>query len=921
MSLILLVCLPFLGAVLPGLVHRAGRGAQALATGLTTAIALAGLLALAPAVLHGDILSQRVDWLPQLGLAFSLRLDGLGLLFAGLILGIGLLVIIFARFYLAPRDPMGSFYSYLLVFQGAMLGIVLSDNILLLLVFWELTSLSSFLLIGFWRHLEAGRRGARMALTVTGAGGLALLAGVLLLGRIAGSFELSVILTRAEAIQSSPLYLPMLILILLGAFAKSAQVPFQFWLPQAIAAPTPVSAYLHSATMVKAGIFLLARLWPVLAGTPEWFAIVTTVGLLTLLVGAWTALFKDDLKALLAYSTVSHLGLITLLLGLGTRPALVAALFHIVNHASFKAALFLSAGIVDHETGTRSLSRLGGLRRLMPVTFVLSALAALSMAGVPPLNGFLSKEMLLEEVSHTSFAGSAWLLAALVTLGAAISAAYSFRLIAAVFQGPLRSDNPHKPHDAGAGMTGPVVVLVALVLAIGLAPMLVAGGLVQAAATSSATQAIEVAIKLWHGLEPAALWLSIAALGGGLALWGAWPRIAALDRAVHLPDSAPLFEDLVWAIVRLARRVTRSIHDGPLSRGLGAALLTMGGLSAWAFATGSHQPGTRPPVPLDVAPAVVAAGLALATLGALWLHRSRMLALLLVGVVGLVLSLGFAYLSAPDLALTQITVEVVTVLLMLLALNLLPNSAPPEPLIRRLRDAAFAGALGLGMAALAYAMLSRDAAFEPISAFHLAQSKPGAGGTNAVNTIIVDFRGFDTYGEIIVLGIAAIVIAAVGQALRGLSPTPAPASADAHPVIFATAARLLLPIGLLVAVYIFLRGHNLPGGGFVAGLVAAIALMLQYLGSGHGWTRARLRVGFFGLIGAGVVAATATGIGAWFWDKPFLTSWHGYVTLPGLEPFELASAMGFDLGVFLCVLGAVLATLSSVARLTERGGT
>ena len=429
MSLILLACLPFLGALLPGLVTRAGRGAQALVAGLTTTLALAGLIGLAPAVLRGEALAERIDWLPQLGLAVSLRLDGLGLLFAGLILGIGLLVIVYARHYLAKRDPMGQFYCYLLLFQGAMLGIVLSDNILLLVVFWELTSLSSFLLIGFWSHLPEGRRGARMALTVTGAGGLALMGGAMLLGRIAGSFELSVILTRAEVIQSSPLYLPVLVLILLGAFAKSAQVPFQFWLPQAMAAPTPVSAYLHSATMVKAGIFLMARLWPVLAGTPEWFGIVTTAGLLTLLLGAWTALFKDDLKALLAYSTVSHLGLITLLLGLGTKPALLAAIFHIVNHASFKAALFLSAGIVDHEAGTRSLSRLGGLARLMPVSFALAALAALSMAGLPPLNGFLSKEMLLEEVAHTHFAGSPWLLAALVTLGAAVSAGYSFRLI------------------------------------------------------------------------------------------------------------------------------------------------------------------------------------------------------------------------------------------------------------------------------------------------------------------------------------------------------------------------------------------------------------------------------------------------------------------------------------------------------------
>ena len=284
-----------------------------------------------------------------------------------------------------------------MLFQGAMLGIALSGNVLLLLVFWELTSLSSFLLIGYWSHLPEARRGARMALVVTALGGLAMIAGMLILGRIAGSFELADILASGDAIKASPLYTPALVLILLGAFTKSAQFPFHFWLPHAMAAPTPVSAYLHSATMVKAGIFLLARLWPVLSGTPEWFWLVTGAGLVTMLLGAWVAIFRDDLKALLAYSTISHLGLVTMLLGLGTQAAAVAALFHILAHASFKAALFMAAGIVDHETGTRSIARLGGLRHLMPLTFAITAVAALSMAGIPPLNGFLSKEMMLEQ--------------------------------------------------------------------------------------------------------------------------------------------------------------------------------------------------------------------------------------------------------------------------------------------------------------------------------------------------------------------------------------------------------------------------------------------------------------------------------------------------------------------------------------------
>ncbi|MDP5349999.1 MAG: monovalent cation/H+ antiporter subunit A, partial [Paracoccaceae bacterium] len=433
MSLILIAALPFLGALLPGLMIRSGRTACAWATASVTLTALIGLLVHAPAVMRGEVIQYQLEWMPLLGLNVNFFLDGLGLLFAGLILGIGLLIIIYARFYLSRQDPMGQFYTYLLLFQGAMVGIVLSDNVLLMLIFWELTSLSSFLLIGYWKHLPEGRQGARMALAVTGMGGLALIGGMLILGNIVGSYDLTVILQNKELIQASPLYLPALILILVGCFTKSAQFPFHFWLPHAMAAPTPVSAYLHSATMVKAGLFLMARLWPVLAGTPEWFYIVATTGLITMVLGAVIALFKDDLKALLAFSTVSHLGLITMLLGFGTPFAAVVAVFHIINHATFKAALFMSAGIVDHETHTRDIKRLGGLRHLMPVTFTIVMVAGLSMAGIPLFNGFLSKEMMLDAATDAAWNGNHWLVPALATLGALFSVAYSFRLIVHTF--------------------------------------------------------------------------------------------------------------------------------------------------------------------------------------------------------------------------------------------------------------------------------------------------------------------------------------------------------------------------------------------------------------------------------------------------------------------------------------------------------
>ncbi len=924
----LIVALPFLGAVLPALLIRLGRTPAAVGTALPTLAALALLLSAAPAVLAGGSITTRLDWLPALGLGADFRLDGLGLLFAGLILGIGLLIILYARFYLAPRDPMGRFYSYLLMFQGAMLGIVLSDNLLLLLVFWELTSLSSFLLIGYWSHLPEGRQGARMALAVTGGGGLAMIAGMLILGSIAGTHDLSQILTQREAIQASPLYLPALLLILAGAFTKSAQFPFHFWLPHAMAAPTPVSAYLHSATMVKAGIFLMARLWPVLSGTPEWFWIVTTSGLVTMVLAAAIAMFKDDLKALLAFSTVSHLGLITMLLGFGTKAAATVAVFHILNHATFKAALFMVAGIVDHSAHTRDLRRLGGLRHLMPLTFAIALLAALSMAGIPPLNGFLSKELMLEEAAHTAWL-TPWAMGALATLGAAISVGYSFRLLAQGFLGPRRTDYPHTPHDPGPGLWAAPGLLALLVVLIGLLPMASAAWLVDSAASAVTGQPVAVKIGHWHGTGAPALWMSLAAIGGGLFLLGLYrPLRAAWDRAPR-PEAKRLFDAATDVLVRLSRHITDSLHDGAFGRSVALAVLAIAAAALWAFLGKGHTPGTRATLPADPVTVTIWAVMLAAALATPVLHRKRLVALILTGVTGLLIAPLFMLFSAPDLALTQVSVEVVTVLLMLLALHFLPKETPAESRpARRLRDATVAAIAGLGIGALAWSMLTREAAFPPISAFHLAQSKPGAGGTNAVNTIIVDFRGYDTFGEIIVLGIAALVIFAVAQALlrnpavtQRLRAWPrARESGDRHPMMLVVATRLLLPMAMLVGIYIYLRGHNLPGGGFVAGLVFAIAYLMQYMASGYDWTHARQRYDHHALIGAGVLTALLAGTGAWAFGLPFLTSGYTYVHLWPLEEFELASAAIFDLGVFLCVLGAVLLALASLSRLALKTG-
>jgi multicomponent K+:H+ antiporter subunit A len=929
MSLALIVALPFLGALLPGLMIRAGRDVCALATGGVTLLALLLLGVNAPAVLRGEVILTRIDWVPALGLNANFMLDGLGLLFAGLILGIGLLIILYARFYLSKSDPMGQFYTYLLLFQGAMVGIVLSDNILLLLVFWELTSLSSFLLIGYWKHLPEGRQGARMALAVTGSGGLAMFAGMLILGGIAGSYDLSVILDQKAAIQSSDWYLPALLLILLGCFTKSAQFPFHFWLPHAMAAPTPVSAYLHSATMVKAGIFLMARMWPVLSGTPEWFYLVTTTGIVTMVMAAKIAFFKDDLKALLAYSTVSHLGLITMLLGFGTPEAAVVAVFHIINHASFKAALFMSAGIIDHEAHTRDIRRLGGLRTLMPIVFTISTIAALSMAGIPPLNGFLSKEMMLEETTHAVWLGNHWLIPVLATAGALLSVGYSFRFIVQVFLGPVRDDYPAKPHDPGFGFWAAPALLVVLVVLGGLMPMTLFGWLVDVSASAVTGTAQHAKLVLWHGFVPA-LWMSVVAILGGAVLLRLYVPLRRLRDRSPSAEAKRMFDFVVGSLRNLSASLTDRLHDGSITRSFVIAIVAIVATGFWAFVTGPHAAGTRPLTLADPIAAVGWALLVVATLAVVLMHRNRLLALLLVGVVGLIVSVGFIYLSAPDLALTQITVEVVTVILLLLSLNFLPKLTPKESApLRRLRDGVVASAAGIGAGGLIYLLLTREAAFPTIANYFVENAKIGAGGTNIVNVILVDFRGYDTFGEIIVLGIAALVIFALIETIlkggpandRLLSWVPAEKRAgDRHPMMFVVVTRMILPMAIMVGVFVFLRGHNMPGGGFIAGLIVSIALLMQYMASGFAWAAERKTVNYHAMIAAGVLIASATGIGAWFNRMPFLTSAYTYVHLPPLEEFELATAAFFDLGVFLTVLGAVMLALASISRLAIRSG-
>ena len=920
MNLLWVVLLPLIGTLVPLLTERFGRNICTLCVSILPAWSLILVIMYAGDIFDGQTVRQSIEWIPAMGLDLSFRLDGLSLLFLLLIIGIGLLVILYARYYLSSQDSMGKFYAYLMLFMSSMVGIVISNNLIQLWMFWELTSISSFLLISFWSHKSDARKGARMALTVTGAGGLALLGGLLLLGNIVGSYDLDIVLASGDLIRAHAHYPIALILVLLGAFTKSAQFPFHFWLPHAMSAPTPVSAYLHSATMVKAGIFLMARFYPALAGTDLWFMIVSLTGLITLLLGAYIALFKHDLKGLLAYSTISHLGLITLLLGLNSDLAAVAAVFHVINHAIFKASLFMAAGIIDHETGSRDMRKLNGLWKYMPYTATLAIVAALSMAGVPLLNGFLSKEMFFTETLHQSMLGSlSWLIPLLATVGAAFSFAYSLRFIHDVFFNGEPVGLPKIPKEPPRYMKVPVEILVALCLLVGIFPVYIVGDLLHVA--SFAVLAHDVpnySLAIWHGLNIPLL-MSFLAMVGGITIYYNRRHLFQFQSQFEEQDAKHVFEGVIQWIVNASQRIINTLENGSLQRYIFILLLLTLVMAALPLLDLAQNSGSRPQIPIDgvaITGALIMIFSAIATV--IW-HRRRFLALIFLSVVGLIVSLVFAQFSAPDLALTQLSVEIVTIILLLLALFFLPQSTQKESSNRRLSlDLLVSALIGCVIGTICFAMLTTP--LDTISDFFLANSKTGGGGTNVVNVILVDFRGFDTLGEITVLGIAALGIFKLIAKMRIYMPTRDDKglawSNDPHPMMFAIVSQSLLPLALMVSVYIFLRGHNVPGGGFIAGLITSVAMIQQYIAHGVHWIKPRIKIDYQWVVAGGILIATMTGLGSWIFDKPFLSTWFGYFHLPWIGEFELASAMLFDLGVYLTVVGSVMLILANLGKLT-----
>jgi multicomponent Na+:H+ antiporter subunit A len=697
-------------------------------------------------------------WAPSLGVNLSFNLDGLSLLFVLLISGIGALIAIYGGGYLSGHLQLGRFYAYLLMFMASMLGVVLSNNLFSLFIFWELTSLSSYLLIGFNHEEEASRTAALQALLVTGGGGLAMLAGLVLLSLVGGTSEISELVLRGQLVQSHELYLPILLLILLGAFSKSAQSPFHFWLPAAMEAPTPVSAYLHSATMVKAGVYLLARMSPLLGGTLPWLYIVSGVGAVTMLVGAYLALYTSNIKRILAYTTISSLGTMVLLLGLGDSVAIKAAMVFLLAHALYKGALFMMAGAVYHESGTQDVDELGGLRKAMPITALVAGLAAISLAGFGPLLSFIGKELLLEAVLQAPQFWFAFTLAAL--LAGVVNVAMAMAVAYQPFFGPLKP-TPKQVHEAPLSLWLGPGLLALLGIILGAFPSIVSANLIEPAVRAIYGEPVSVKLSLWHGWTTAfSLSLVVVLAGAGIYwIWESWRKAAfRLEKYLQWGPTWWYFKSLD-GLNASARAVTRLIQSGRLHHYLTTIILTTIGLIGYTSLTRGVVVQMQAFPELRFYEAGLAALILLAALAAVRTN-SRLASVAALGVVGYGVALTFVLFGAPDLAMTQLLIETMTVILLVLVLYHLPGFARLSTRVQRRVDAFIALTAGAMMTLLVLVATSVEQ-FSPISTYFAENSYPLGHGRNIVNVILVDFRALDTLGEITVLSLAGVGVFAL----------------------------------------------------------------------------------------------------------------------------------------------------------------
>ncbi|MDR4887692.1 Na+/H+ antiporter subunit A [Fredinandcohnia sp. QZ13] len=779
-----LIMLPFIFAVFVPILYKTFT--PRIHTGwfvlLVPLLIFSYLITFIPTIANGNTIISSIPWMPSYDINFTTYIDGLGLIFGLLITGIGALVILYSIFYLSKeREELHNFYVYLLMFMGAMLGLVFSDNVFVLYVFWEMTSVSSFLLIAYWYEREKSRYGAQKSMLITIFGGLAMLAGLVMIARSSGTYSIREMLQNVDAITTSNLFIPAMVLILLGAFTKSAQFPFSIWLPDAMEAPTPISAYLHSATMVKAGIYLVARLTPIFGGSTVWFWLVTGVGLVTLLYGSVNAVRQTDLKALLAYSTISQLGLIMSLLGLGSAAmyfglgdetviygtAIFAAIFHLVNHSTFKGSLFMVVGIIDHETGTRDIRRLGGLIHLMPISFTLTVIGGFSMAGLPPFNGFLSKEMFFAAVNNAAkmdffHMGTIGVLIPIIAwIASVFTFIYCMILVFKTFRGKYKLDNDRVVHEAPLGMLISPIILGSLVIVGFFFPNLLSKYLLKPALTSvlpvlSEAEVVEHKIKAWHGFLSPELWMTIGVVVLGAILY------LNLRKWYKVYNSYPqslTFNNLYNLVLEKMEQISGSITNFYMTGYIrdylvyiiGFLILVVGG-SIWlldgvSFDSSNDAPATFFEIAVMIV-AVVSAGTVL-------FSKSRITSIVAVGALGFFVSLFFVLFRAPDLALTQLVVETVTTALFLLCFYHLPQLRKEISRIPfKLTNAIIS--IGAGAVVTIVALsVNGNRLFDSISSYY-ENAYELAGAKNIVNAILVDFRGIDTMLEILVLSIAGL---------------------------------------------------------------------------------------------------------------------------------------------------------------------
>ncbi|WP_320777975.1 Na+/H+ antiporter subunit A [Streptomyces sp. CRN 30] len=914
--------------------RRLGRAVWALAAVVPLATVVWAATR-APRVMDGGEYRTSFSWVPSLGLAVDLRLDALSLLMLWIVGAVGVLVLLYCRYYVERNA--GRQAALLLAFAGAMVGLVLADNLFVLYVFWELTTVASFLLIAGSGETAEKRRAARQALLVNAVAGLAMLLGFIVLGQAAGTYRISEILADPPRGGALPV---AVVLVLIGAFAKSAQMPLHGWLPAAMAAPTPVSAYLHAAAMVKAGVYLVARLAPALAEVAPWRPMVLAVGLTTMVLAAWRALRATDLKLLLAYGTVSELGLLITLLGAGTRTAAIAGTAMLLAHAAFKAALFLSVGVIDHSTGTRDLRELSGLGRRMPALWAFTTLAAASMAGLPPFVGFLGKEAYFEAFLHGTELPVHGPLTAVLWLGAALTVAYAARFLHGAFGG-RPGGAVERAERPAPGFVAPVAVLAVAGLVLG-AVYPVTAAITTAYADVYPPGAHEpYKVSLWHGFTPVLGMSALSlALGVGVHLL-VWRR--GTRSVPRLPDVQRVFDRAVSALDRFAVAVTRRTQAGSLPLYLTVLLTTVVLVPGTALVLDMPSLGS-PDLwwsPYEPFLAVVVLAAAVAVVRA----RHRLTGILLSGAVGYAVAGVFLARGAPDLALTQFLVETMTLVVVALVLRRMPaRLSPGRTTTARARSLRIVAACAVGVLVTCFALAASAARSTEPLAGEYTERTPETGAYNIVNAIVVEFRALDTMGEISVLMVAAVgVVSLVRVGGRGRDEAPDGETGDASPtvhwdepvrtwlpgagerpggersVLLEVATRLLFPSILVFSLFLLFSGHYTPGGGFSGGLVAGQAFVLRYLVGGRADLGTAVRVPAGAVAGAGLLLAAVVALSPLALGGAPLES--AVVTLhpPVLGTVKLATSLFFDIGVYLLVVGVTLKLLSAVGVTLGQG--